>query len=142
MAAKKLTMAAPKRPEARRTDVDRYVSSRIRELRTVLGMTQQHLAERIGLSYPQTQKYEAGKCRISAGILDRIAKALGVEVSHFYAGLGEAIELKGRPTAIFSLVQDFTNLTDPRQQQALLRLSRALTDADPGNDDDVEADNG
>ena len=135
-------MAVLKRPEARRTDVDRHVSRRIRERRIMLGITQQDLAERISLSYQQLHKYETGKCRISVGILDRIAKALGVEVGHFYEGLGGAIELKGRPRVILSLVQDFTNLTDPRQQQALLRLSRALADADRGHDDDVEADNG
>lgn len=141
MAAKKLTMPKPKHPEVRRADVDRHVSQRIRERRLVLGMAQQHLAERIGLTFQQIHNYETGISRVSAGILNRMAKALGVEVGHFYEGLGEANELTGRPRAILSLVRDFTNLTDPRQQQALLHLSRALTDADLDNDD-VAADSG
>jgi transcriptional regulator with XRE-family HTH domain len=142
MAAKKLTMIKPKHLEARRGDVERHVAWRIRERRIVLGMTQRHLAERIGLGYQQIHSYETGKNRISAGILDRIAEALGVDVGHFYEGSGATIQLKGRPRAIVSLVRDFTNVTDPRQQQALLRLSRALADADLGKDDDVEAENG
>ena len=83
MAAKKLTMTKPKHAEARRADVERHVSSRIRELRTMLGMTRQDVAERIGLSYQQLHKYETGKNRISAGILGRIAEALVVKVGHF-----------------------------------------------------------
>ena len=142
MAAKKLTVTKPKHAEARRADVERHVSSRIRELRTMLGMTRQDVAERIGLSYQQLHKYETGKNRISAGILGRIAEALGVKVGHFYEGLGGVNKRAGRPRAILSFVQDFANLTDPRQQRALLRLSRALTGTDPGHDDDVEADNG
>ena len=135
-------MAAPKRPEARRADVDRHVSWRIRERRIILGMTLRHLAESIGVSYPQTQKYEAGKCRISAGILGRMAEALSVEVGYFYEGLGKANERTVRLRAISSLVQDFTNLADLRQQRAFLRLSRVLADAGPSHDDDVEANNG
>ena len=77
-------MAAPKRPEAHRTDVDRHVSRRIRERRTVLGITQQHLGERIGVTFQQIHNYETGISRVSAGILGRIAEALGVEVGHFY----------------------------------------------------------
>jgi hypothetical protein len=76
--------------------------------------------------------------RISAGNLERIAKALGV--GYFYEGLGEANERTGRPRAVLSLMRDFTNLTDPRQQQALLRLSRALADVDLDHDDDGGAD--
>ena len=142
MAAKKLTMAKPKHPGAHRTNVERHVSWRIRERRIMLGMTQQHLAERLGLSYQQVHNYETGVRRIAAGILDRIAKTLGVDVGLFYEGLGEANERTGRPRAILLLLRDFTNLTDSRQQQALLCLSRALTDADPGHDDNVEAADG
>jgi len=142
VAAKKLTMPKPKHPEVCRVDVDRHVSRRIRERRILLGMTQQDLANRIGLTYQQVHKYETGINRISAGILSRIAKALRVEVGYFYQGLGEPDELAGRPRAILSLMQDFTNLTNPRQRQALLRLSRALADVDLGNNDDVEPNDG
>ena len=142
MAAKKLTMIKPKCPVAHQTAVERHISWRIRERRTVLGITQQHLGERIGVTFQQIHNYETGISRVSAGILGRIAEALGVEVGHFYEGLDEANEHTGRSRALLSLVRDFTNLTDPRQQQALLRLLRALADADLGHDDDVEADNG
>ena len=52
-------------------DVDRHVGRRIRERRTMLGLTQQQLAERIGVTYQQAHKYETGDNRVSAGRLYR-----------------------------------------------------------------------
>ena len=46
-------------------EVDLYVSSRIRERRTMLGLTQQQLAELIGVTYQQAHKYETGMNCIS-----------------------------------------------------------------------------
>ena len=64
---------------SRALDVDRYVSLRIRQRRIMLGLTQQQLAELIGVTYQQAHKYETGINRISAGRLYHIARALGVD---------------------------------------------------------------
>ena len=69
---------------SRALDVDRYVSMRIRQRRIMLGLTQQQMAELIGVTYQQAHKYETGINRISAGRLYQIARALGVEISYFF----------------------------------------------------------
>ena len=56
------------------TDVDRYVGSRIRERRVMLGLSQQQMAQLIGVTYQQAHKYERGINRISAGRLFEIAR--------------------------------------------------------------------
>src|SRR5688500_20373226 len=69
---------------SRALDVDHYVSMRIRQRRIMLGLTQQQMAELIGVTYQQAHKYETGINRISAGRLFQIAQALGVEISYFF----------------------------------------------------------
>jgi transcriptional regulator with XRE-family HTH domain len=58
--------------------IDGHVGARIRERRIMLGLTQEQLAERIGVTYPQAHKYERGMNRISAGRLFEIGRTLGV----------------------------------------------------------------
>src|SRR3954452_18813166 len=69
---------------SRALDVDHYVSLRIRQRRIMLGLTQQQMAELIGVTYQQAHKYETGINRISAGRLYQIAQALGVEIGYFF----------------------------------------------------------
>ncbi len=66
------------------TDIDRLVSERILARRNELDMSQPELAERVGVTFQQVQKYENGKNRISAGRLYEVAKALGVTIQYFY----------------------------------------------------------
>jgi DNA-binding XRE family transcriptional regulator len=49
--------------------VDRHVGAKVRERRVMLGLTQQQMAELLGVSYQQTHKYERGINRITAGLL-------------------------------------------------------------------------
>jgi len=60
--------------------VDSEVAGNIRAIRTALGVTQETLAERIGVTFQQVQKYETGKNRITIGRLVAISDALGVNV--------------------------------------------------------------
>ena len=71
------------RPGAQAVDLE--VARRLRRRRLELGLTQQEMAELIGVTYQQAHKYETGINRISAGRLYQIAQALGVEVGHFFA---------------------------------------------------------
>src|SRR4051812_49565199 len=73
-------------------DADRHVARRIRERRLELGLTQQQLAELVGVTYQQAHKYEKGDNRVAVGRLYLIARALDVEPAHFFEGLGA-----GRP---------------------------------------------
>ena len=69
--------------------VDAHVGSRIRLRRKLLGLSQQQLAERLGLTFQQVQKYERGVNRVSASKLYETALVLNAPVTHFFEGLGE-----------------------------------------------------
>src|SRR6516162_9227930 len=70
-----------RRSTSRTQDIDRHVGARIRERRIMLGLTQQQLADLIGVTYQQAHKYERGINRVSAGRLFEVAQVLGVPVS-------------------------------------------------------------
>jgi DNA-binding XRE family transcriptional regulator len=76
------------RPGAR--DVDLAVARRIRRRRLELGLTQQDVAERLGLTSQQMHKHETGAIRISAGRLHQLAELLGMEIGHFFADVDPA----------------------------------------------------
>jgi len=72
--------------------VDIHVGKKVFQRRWMLGMTQQQLAERVGIRFQQIQKYESGANRISASRLWEIAGALETPVSYFFDGLDGAPE--------------------------------------------------
>src|SRR5262245_26058201 len=78
-------------------DTDRHVGARMRARRIMLGLSQQQMADSIGVTYQQTYKYEKGTDRVAAGRLYHIARALGVEVGYFFEGLGGDIAFKATP---------------------------------------------
>lgn len=67
--------------------IDDHVGARVRGRRAELKITQQDLAENLGVTFQQVQKYERGLNRISASKLFRIAKILEVDVGFFFSGL-------------------------------------------------------
>lgn len=69
--------------------VDVHVGKRIRQRRWMVGITQQQLAEGVGIKFQQIQKYETGMNRVSASRLWDIAEALEVPVGFFFDGLEE-----------------------------------------------------
>ena len=69
-------------------NVDVHVGQRLRVRRSLLGMSQEKLAEAVGLTFQQVQKYERGINRISAGRLFQFSKILDVPVAYFYDQLG------------------------------------------------------
>jgi transcriptional regulator with XRE-family HTH domain len=81
-------MAKPKRRRSTAA-IDDHIGGRVRERRIRLGLTQQQLAEMIGVTYPQAHKYERGINRVSAGRLFEIARALSAPITYFYEGIGE-----------------------------------------------------
>ena len=112
-------------------EMDCCIAARVRERRITLGLTQQQLAELVGITYQQAHKYEKGLNRIAAGRLAAIARALAVEPGHFFEGLGEGEP--ARPTAqqrrLLELARSFAVLPR-RQQEALCELARALAGAE------------
>jgi transcriptional regulator with XRE-family HTH domain len=66
--------------------VDKYVGSRLRMRRLLVGMSQEKLGEALGITFQQVQKYEKGTNRISASRLQHASKVLAVPVEYFYEG--------------------------------------------------------
>lgn len=67
--------------------VDLHVGGRIRMRRKLLGVSQERLADDLGLTFQQVQKYERGANRVSASKLYEIAKSLQTSISYFFDGL-------------------------------------------------------
>lgn len=124
--------------------VDVHVGKRIRHRRWLVGMTQQQLAERVGIKFQQIQKYETGANRVSASRLWDIADALDVPVSFFFEGLsGEEIPAEVSDTAApvpvaqgdlladkeaLELVRSYYAIPE-EQRKRLFELARVLSDA-------------
>jgi len=71
------------------SDIDLHVGKRLRRRRRLLGLTQQSLAEQVGIRFQQIQKYECGANRVSAARLFELSEALSVPIQYFYEGLSE-----------------------------------------------------
>jgi transcriptional regulator with XRE-family HTH domain len=76
--------------------VDRHVGARMRQRRTLLGMSQTKLGDAVGLTFQQVQKYEHGSNRVSSSRLFEFAKVLDVPVAYFFDEM-PANALSGRP---------------------------------------------
>lgn len=72
-------------------DIDTHVGKRLRRRRRLLGLTQQSLAEAVGLRFQQIQKYECGANRVTASRLYQLARALNVPATYFFEGLPESV---------------------------------------------------
>ncbi|PZQ59498.1 MAG: hypothetical protein DI570_15810 [Phenylobacterium zucineum] len=92
--------------------VDLVVGQRVRRRRRLLGMTQQDLAAACGVSFQQVQKYECAQTRVTVSMLWKLATALNVEVSYFFAGLPQEAEGEARGAG------DVARLSVPRSSAA------------------------
>jgi len=122
----------PETPSLDASEIDRIVGERIRRRRVLLGLTQDQLADALGISYQQIQKYETGANRVSAGRLFKIAETLDTKAGLFFEGLGRA-EIGGSEGEGFAssrhtieLVRGFLRIEDDKQRMAVLSLVRAL----------------
>ncbi|MFT6022828.1 MAG: transcriptional regulator with XRE-family HTH domain [Ascidiaceihabitans sp.] len=117
-------------------EVDVHVGKRIRQRRWLIGMTQQALAESVGIKFQQIQKYETGANRVSASRLWDIAEVVGVPVSFFFEGIdlpesqaGDALapaDILGDKEAM-ELVRSYYAIPE-QQRRRLFELARVLSD--------------
>jgi len=121
-------LSVARRSTTRTQDIDRHVGTRVRERRIMLGLTQQQLADLIGVTYQQAHKYERAINRISAGRLFEIAQVLGVPVSYFFAGLEQDSDrsVSPRERMCLELARNFAQIPNERHQEALSQLARVL----------------
>lgn len=102
--------------------VDVHVGSRVRLRRTVLGMSQERLADQLGITFQQVQKYENGSNRIGASRLYMIATILNVSVEYFYEGYkSDALEVNEE-------VSEFDRQLNKRESIDLIRAYYSIAD--------------
>ena len=116
--------------------VDVHVGKRVRHRRWLVGMTQQQLAEQVGIKFQQIQKYETGANRVSASRLWDISRALQVSISFFFEGIEDQVEgaeAKDAPTDIMAdkealdLIRSYYAIPE-NQRRRLFDLARVLSD--------------
>ena len=117
--------------------VDIHVGKRVRQRRWLIGMTQQQLAEKVGIKFQQIQKYETGANRISASRLWDIADSMDVPVSFFFEGLEEADNSSAADTPVptdlmgdkeaLDLIRSYYSIPE-NQRRRLFELARVLSD--------------
>jgi transcriptional regulator with XRE-family HTH domain len=105
---------------------DIEVGHRVRTFRLQKGLSQEKLADQLGVTFQQVQKYEKGTNRIAAGRLQRIAEILELPITEFFApnkgagaAHGDAFELLDTATTL-RLVRAYSRIGDPKVQQALV----------------------
>jgi len=125
--------------------IDVHVGARLRQRRTLLGMTQTNLGDAIGVSFQQMQKYERGANRISASRLFDLSRMFDVPVQFFFddmptavaasspaQGGGKAKKLPSyEPNSMttretLELVRAYYKITDPEIRKRLYELAKAI----------------
>ena len=118
--------------------VDTHVGKRIRQRRWLIGMTQQTLADLVGIRFQQIQKYETGVNRVSASRLWDIAQALQTPVAYFFEEMPAECE-QGKVTAgnipddlmcdreAMELIRSYYAIPE-RERHRLVDLARELSD--------------
>ena len=98
----------------------------------MLGLTMQHVAMIVGVTYQQLYKYECGTNRIAAARLHRIARALDVDMGYFFANIAakEQSAVTQARRQLLELTRNFIAIPSRRQQEALCGLTRAIAAAD------------
>ena len=123
--------------------IDVHVGNRVRMRRMLVGMSQEKLGQRLGLTFQQIQKYEKGANRISASRLFQMAQILGVPVQFFFEdlpqqktddapdGLGEArdqgsiMDFLGSSEGL-QLNRQFARIESPAVRRSIIELVRSL----------------
>lgn len=134
--------------------VDKHVGLQIRNRRTLMGLSQEKLADSVGVTFQQVQKYERGTNRVSASRLFSFSKILGVSIDYFYDGLNgdakkkavygmaendqDAFEgfsetTKAIPENLFEnkevleLVRTYYTIKDEKKRKEILRFIKSMT---------------
>jgi transcriptional regulator with XRE-family HTH domain len=110
--------------------LDALIGNKMNQLRLARGVTRHQLAEKVGVTHQQLQKYEKGINRITASRLADIAHALGVDVTYFFEDdlLPLDDEHIERQRMCIELMRDFARIKRPDQQEAIRRLVKVLVD--------------
>ncbi len=133
----------PQQSGRRPNPTDVYVGSRIRMRRKMLGLSQEKLGERLGITFQQIQKYEKGTNRVGASRLQAMSDALEVPVSFFFpeskASGGSSMEEESATFMMdfmstsegLDLTRAFIRIRNPKVRRKIVELVRALAEDKP-----------
>jgi len=155
------TLEKPKRrvgrpPILEPDPIDLHVGARVRQRRTLLGLSQEKLGDRLNLTFQQVQKYERGANRIGASRLYELSRVLDVPVSYFFddapetgagpmEGLAEALpsaDFDPDPMAkleTLELVRAYYKIDDEPTRRKLFELAKSIAVSFGGADEDDES---
>jgi transcriptional regulator with XRE-family HTH domain len=143
--------------------IDRYVGSRVRMRRVILGMSQEKLGEALGLTFQQVQKYEKGANRIGASRLQQISRTLDVPPAFFFEGAPPFEDSARAAPAQFGLAEEpgsgyladflstaeglhlnmaFARIQDPKVRKRIIDLVTALAGDEAGAGPEPRSDEG
>lgn len=121
--------------------IDRLVGSRVRLFRTARGLSQSRLADDLGITFQQVQKYEKGTNRISASRLFEISRLLGVDVPELYFGADDTALASGDtpvdplPSLLdHKIIRALSRIDDDQVKRKVLLLIQTLA-PEAGEDD-------
>ncbi len=116
--------------------LESYVGERIRMRRMELGLTQDKLADMLGVSFQQIQKYEAGRNAMKITSLYRLSRVLLVDISYFFDGF-KGYSLHDSSNAsysstlqsreISSLIRNYQNISNPKLRKSVSNLIRTVS---------------
>lgn len=130
-------------PANRSRAVDIHVGKRLRQRRTLLGLSQEKLAEALGLTFQQVHKYEKGVTRVGASRLFDLSRVLDVPIGYFFDGIATTTTACAPPTGTptmslaspelkretLDLVRAYNDIRDPQMRRRIHELAKALADS-------------
>lgn len=123
------------RKSTRGDNINLIIGSKIQELRIAKGWSRPQLAVKIDVTHQQLQKYEKGANRISADRLVYLAEAFKVDISFFFEGLLNEMNIDAsniaelhHPRMAIEVSRNFMGISNPIHQNAINMLVRSLMD--------------
>jgi transcriptional regulator with XRE-family HTH domain len=157
---KKRRRGRPPASENGPNPIDVHVGSRVRLRRMLMGISQEKLGQKIGLTFQQVQKYERGANRISAGRLFDLSLVLDVPISFFFddlpaeaekaalmpgAQVPDELPSRDKPSDSIAtletqhLVQSFSQIQDTTVRKRLMELMRSMSSNGEEAEEDASA---
>lgn len=133
--------------------IDMHVGARLRQRRTLLGMSQERLADSLGITFQQVQKYERGANRVGSSRLFDVARVLDVPVAYFFEEMSAGVasktpsrlrglsESRSEPFELdpmakretLELVRAYYRITDPVVRKRVFELTKSLGKSKSGS---------
>lgn len=146
MKTTKSSKADSSKKKGRANSIDENVGTQLRQRRSLLGLSQEKLAEQVGITFQQIQKYENGANRISASRLYEFSKVLDIPVSFFFEGSNDqsskqVFGLAENEQAAFEgaddvmkrketleLIRVYYSIENPKLRKDLFKLVRSMAE--------------